>query len=545
MNPLRLATHFGYSFGLVDRAASTKRLVARRLAFLLALAVGTLAVAAPAHARNGIVVGAAESGALSRNLAVSKAKMDLARLAGLDTIRMSAVWPGGASTPSPEYLRPLENAVTAAQLSGIRVVIAIFPQGSRVTPRTAAARARFAAFAANLVRALPWVEDVIIGNEPNLNRFWMPQFTRRGGNAAAPSYVALLARTYDALKAVSRDINVIGGALSPRGSDNHRLPRHTHSPTKFILDMGRAYRASRRRAPIMDAFANHPYQLPSRAAPSRRHPRSTTIAIADYDKLVGLLRRAFDGTAQPGSTLPIYYAEYGVQSQIPLRKRRYYTNLRSPAARDAVSEQRQAAYYRSALAMAQCQPNVAGMFIFHVSDERDARAWQSGLFYADDTPKPSLAPVRAAVRLAQEGRLARCRSPKRFGVLERVVFPEEERVAHDHEEWKVELECDGPCEYRASIRAVPEAEPEPEPAVANGDRRTGAVLLASSGQVNSEEPHVAELPAERLPAGTYQYVIRVFQVRKPGTAVVRLSAPFTVEEEPPAPPPSLPEGPQP
>lgn len=196
--------------------------------------------------------------------------------------------------------------------------------------------------------------------------------------------------------------------------------------------------------------------------------------------------------------------------------------------------------------MAQCQPNVAGMFIFHVSDERDARAWQSGLFYADDTPKPSLAPVRAAIRLAQEGKLASCRSPKRFGVLERIDFPKAERVAHDHADWRVELECDGPCEYRVRIRTVP----EPEPATADGEVRRPPVLTVS-GEIDSDEPHVATLPAEPLPAGTYQYVVRVFQARKPGTAVVRLSAPFTVAEKPPepepppAPPPPEPEPPPP
>ena len=51
-----------------------------------------------------------------------------------------------------------------------------------------------------------------------------------------------------------------------------------------------------------------------------RHPNSTTIAVADYDKLVSLLGTAFDGTAQQGSTLPIYYTEFGVESQIPAPK---------------------------------------------------------------------------------------------------------------------------------------------------------------------------------------------------------------------------------
>ena len=56
---------------------------------------------------------------------------------------------------------------------------------------------------------------------------------------AAPTYAALLARTYDALKAVSPKIRVYGGALAPRGDDNPQAPRQTQSPTVFIRDLGR------------------------------------------------------------------------------------------------------------------------------------------------------------------------------------------------------------------------------------------------------------------------------------------------------------------
>ncbi len=59
--------------------------------------------------------------------------------------------------------------------------------------------------------------------------------------------------------------------------------------------------------------------------PTFTHPKSTPIGIADYPKLTGLLATAFDGTAQPGSTLPILYAEYGVETQIPAAKASLYT----------------------------------------------------------------------------------------------------------------------------------------------------------------------------------------------------------------------------
>ena len=60
---------------------------------------------------------------------------------------------------------------------------------------------------------------------------------------------------------------MLGGAVSPRGSDNPSLTRQTHSPTGFIRDLGIAYRASGRTTPIMDAFAFHPYEDDSSVAP--------------------------------------------------------------------------------------------------------------------------------------------------------------------------------------------------------------------------------------------------------------------------------------
>ena len=168
-----------------------------------------------------------------------------------------------------------------------------------------------------LKQQLPSVDDVIVGNEPNLNRFWLPQFNPDGTNAAAPAYLALLARSYDALKAVDPTTRVWGGALAPRGIDRPGTGRDTHSPVKFLRDMGAAYRASGRTLPVMDGLAFHPYADSSGQSPDTPHPNSTTIGLADYDRLIRTLGTAFDGTAQAGTTLPILYDEFGVESQIP------------------------------------------------------------------------------------------------------------------------------------------------------------------------------------------------------------------------------------
>lgn len=370
----------------------------RLLTVLLAL-VGFMFVGA-ARAEPGLLIGAAEDAGKSLSPQVSKAKMDLARAAGFNAVRLTTIWSPGQTAPSGPELTMLSNAANAAQADGIRVILSVYQWGSSTTPVTPQARWQFASFCAALARALPSVRDFIIGNEPNLNRFWLPQFTANGGDAAARDYEALLAQTYDALKSVSGSITVIGGSVSPRGEDDPHSSRQTHSPTAFIADLGRAYRSSGRTLPIMDEFAFHPYEDNSSLPPTFAHPNSTTIAIADYDKLRSLLGGAFDGTAQRGSSLPILYDEFGVESRAP--PGHGYSGSEPPTTH-AVDEATQGAYYANAFAMACKQPTVAGILIFHVSDEAGLDRWQSGVYYADDAPKTSLPIVQQGIQAVRTG----------------------------------------------------------------------------------------------------------------------------------------------
>ena len=374
-----------------------------RLAALVAVAA--LAVPGAAQASQGMTVGAAEDSAKAPTLPLAKAKMDLAKLEGLGAIRLTAQWKRGENAPDPGELALLQNAVGAADLDGIAVYLSVYPAGSSQTPRNDAERADFVSYATALARALPTVRRFIVGNEPNLNRFWLPQFGKGGADVGAPAYEALLAQTYDALKAVSPTLTVIGGALSPRGNDS--VISRKHSPTTFIRDLGLAYRRSGRTKPIMDEFSLHPYEDNSSIPPSFAHPRTTTISLADYPKLVGLLGQAFDGTAQPGSALPVVYDEFGVQSRIPSGKAAEYDGFK-PKSERPVSEATQGDYYAQALALAACQPTVTAFLIFHVSDEPNLGRWQSGLFYADDTPKSSLPVVQRAIGTLQATGVPSC-----------------------------------------------------------------------------------------------------------------------------------------
>jgi hypothetical protein len=325
---------------------------------------------------------------------------------GFDALAVSSIWEPGETKPDGTESDTLRRVAAAARAADVRLFVIVYQPGSATTPLSDRARSEFASYAAAVVRRLDPVRDLVVGNEPNLNRFWLPQFGPSGANVSAAAYLKLLAATYDAVKAARDDVRVWGGATAPRGADRPGSSRETTSPTAFIRALGAAYRASGRDRPVMDGFVHHPYPESAKVPIDLRHPRVTSIGLADYDKLVQLLADAFDGTAQQGHDLPILYGEIGVETGIPPAERALYGGDEIAA---TASEREQAAAYRRTLELAACQPNVAGVLFFHLRDEPALAGWQSGVRYADGTPKRSLAPVRAAAMHAA-GRDARCDS---------------------------------------------------------------------------------------------------------------------------------------
>jgi len=391
-----------------------------------------------------MMVGAAEDIGRQQDYAFAKSEMDMARLAGLDSIRLTQVWTTGDVKLGPNDQIELGNAIKAAQFTGLRVILSLYPLGSSVTPLTDQDRADFAAFVVDVASRYPVVHDFVIGNEPNLNRFWMPQFADDGSDVAAPAYEQLLAQAYDALKLVRPRSTVYGGALAPRGVDKPGTGRDTHSPTAFIADLGAAYRASGRTTPIMDALAFHPYPESSATGPGLAHPNGTSIGIADYAKLVALLGTAFDGTAQRGSSLPILYAEFGVETQVPASKAALYSGT-EPTTTKPVDEATQARMYAQAMQLSFCQPTVLGLMLFHLQDEPVMSAWQSGEYYVDGSPKSSLPAVRSAAGSVHRGVAAACPglqlTPK---IAIEVGKPDKRGV-------KVFLTCSLDCNYTVRV----------------------------------------------------------------------------------------------
>ncbi|MEX2614285.1 MAG: hypothetical protein WD380_11965, partial [Gaiellaceae bacterium] len=243
-------------------------------------AVAALAAPGVAEAGPGLAVGAVEDDVRATTAVEAETRMALLRVAGFRAVRVTSFWTPGQTRPTAAELGILDNVAKAAARHGVSVYVTVMHPGSRTTPLTGEARAEFASNAAALVRAVPEVRHVVVGNEPNLNRFWLPQFELDGTSVAPAAYLTLLAQTYDALKGVSPGIRVYGVAVSPRGSDRPGGIRPTHSPTKFIQELGTAYRASGRDRPVMDAFVIHPYADNSSQPPTTAHPLTTTIAVA-------------------------------------------------------------------------------------------------------------------------------------------------------------------------------------------------------------------------------------------------------------------------
>jgi hypothetical protein len=332
----------------------------------------------------------------ARTMAEAEAQMAQVAKMGVNMLRIVVTWMPGQARADDDF-PAVCNAYKAAAQYGITVVLNIIPgwitKDGQHPPLRASAQNQFGTLAANYESliydpAAPCTKQptfyLAVGNEPNNDLFWKPQ-------AGAPeAYGSLVAKTYDLVKKKAREMGVnayvLAGELSSTGDT---------APADFIAGMVKAYRDSGRKNRIMDGWSYHPYGTSSSDSPETVHP-GATIGTADYPRLVAALS-GYDGTGQPGSTLDIWYTEYGVESLIPTHKSRHYVG-NEPSTSGAVGEGPQGEFYNKYLRLANTQPNVKAAFIFLPKDEKELGRWQSSLFYRDGTPKTSLQPVLTGLR---------------------------------------------------------------------------------------------------------------------------------------------------
>src|SRR3954454_3478739 len=99
---------------------------------MLSLLAALALAAVPSASAGGpaMFVGAADDVVVQSDPALAKSRTDLAKLAGLDTLRLSAQWSRGDTDLEGVDADGLANAVAAAGLDGIRIVLSLYPFGS-------------------------------------------------------------------------------------------------------------------------------------------------------------------------------------------------------------------------------------------------------------------------------------------------------------------------------------------------------------------------------------------------------------------------------
>jgi hypothetical protein len=503
------------SEGPVHRLARATRLT-------LVCALGALALAAPAA--GDIAVGVADS--LPKDNAANAPRFfDTMNDVGLTEDRISIVWDSQRPTRIPDQAE-LDRAVELAAAHNVRLTFAIYPSRATAITGNPNGTAQFTGFLRELALRYQTVRDFIVGNEPNKALFWQPVFNRNGTGASCGSYEGLLARAYDALKAVDQRITVIGLGLGPRGTDNHRAPGNLSiSPIRCIRDVGKAYRKSRRTKPIMDelSFHGHPN---SAADPLETGYRWPNAGIPNMSRIKQAVWDAFHGTPQPtfqeaglpngpARTLKLRMNEVGWEVTIPPTSRAAYYGREAVVTTD---EGTQAAIYGNLLPMLACDPAVKSVLFFNLVDEPNLGRWQSGLLRADWTRRPSYGFVKSSITAG----VARCRGRRPVAwrhahkvVNARVRFPDWRRVRSDRSKtWSFAAGAEEGTLFTAALFRVKRAGTVPAGTRGAFSRalrssRVRGAALKLSGKLLTDWDAVITLPAKRLKPGYYAYGIRL------------------------------------
>jgi hypothetical protein len=516
-----------------------KGFLPRHAATALVCFFAALGLAAPASA--DLIVGAADD---SGKLADDGGAWFLSQMreVGLQENRITLAWDPDQPTTIREK-EQLDRYVANAAAQGIRVMILISPTRVRALT-SSAATGQFVRFVAQVARTYPQIKDFGVGNEPNQPRFWQPQFLNSGKSVACGNYERVLAQAYDSLKAVDRNITVIGVSLSPRGNDNPLAAVNAStSPIRCIRDLGLAYRASGRKRPIMDelAFHPHPNSYTDGYRVGYRWPNAGTSNLARIKQAIW---DAFRGTAQPTfaekgkpvsrAALPplrVRLNEVGWQVSIPESSMDAYYGRESVAR--LADERFQADNYAAVIPYFACDPSVRSLLYFGLVDEPDLDRWQAGLIRADRTRRPSFAAVQSALRRG----LARCtRRPTTWRHKTTVIgavarFGERRRSASDTS-WTFSVGSEEASIFSGAMYRLQGRRLSPslrKRLLANiGLRRSPKPVFSARGKARAHAGNFVRFPRKRLAPGTYVFAVRMSAEMNPTRQAALISKPFAV-----------------
>jgi hypothetical protein len=465
------------------------------------------------------------------------------REVGLQENRITVSWDPENPTTITEKAR-LDRFIPNATARGIRVMLLISPGRARALAGARPPTSQFVSFVAQVARTYPQVKDIAVGNEPNQPRFWQPQFSNTGKSIACGAYQRVLAQAYDALKAVARDITVIGVSLSPRGNDNSSAPVNgSTSPVRCIRDIGLSYRASGRKRPIMDELAFHPHPNSNRHSHlvGYRWPNAGTSNLARIKQAIW---DAFRGTAQPTFAeagrpvsraarppLRVRLNEIGWQVAIPASSEDAYYGRESVA--QLADERSQADTYAALIPYFACDESIRSMLYYGLIDEPDLDRWQAGLIRADRTRRASHGSVRSALGR----RLARCnRRPTRWRHKTTVVgatarFGQRRRSASERS-WSFVAASQEASIYTAAMYRLPgrrlSAAQRKRYLAGVGRKRNPKPVFLARGIVRAHSGTFIRFPRKPVAAGYYVFAVRMSAEMNRTRQAALVSKPFAV-----------------
>jgi len=457
---------------------------------------------------------------------------------GYQDLRMTVQWDAGSPTVIP-FQSNLKLAIDCAKLNNIRPILAIYPAKPSAIGSSDSAQSAFAIFVGLVGQAFPDVKDFIVGNEPNVNRFWQPQYVN-GQDAAATDYEHTLAKSYDALKVARPDSIVWGPAISSRGNDTVTAASNpSHSPVWFIKYMGDAYKASGRTSKIFDEFSMHPYPPTQDTDPFSKPFQWPQAGAANLDRIKQALWDAFHGTGQPTVTeqaggkaalfaapqaLPMNLDEAGEQTVVTGHEAAYDGTAENVI---PISEAQQSTNHVKLAEIAACDPAVKTLLYFPLIDDTGiSSGFQSGNLFADLAKKQSYAGVK--------NKIASARGLCQGG------------VAGISQAWSHTEKVIGAADIFGGPGTNPGSQPTNKPTTAqywafsvtaNEDATFKATLskagssgavLSAVGNLHAYFRPLVKFNGQLLPAGSYQYAITLTAATNPRRTTTLTSKPFNV-----------------
>jgi cellulase (glycosyl hydrolase family 5) len=404
----------------------------RLLGLLAALALlCALALPSAATAARGLTTGFSD-GDEFQGTDTSQRNLWLNRTvdAGAGIVRLGVEWPGIAPTQPADPTNPgsatydfssVDGAVTDAAAHGLKVLLSInhAPAWAEGPGRPAsaaqatwqpnvAALADFAQAVASRYSGnfmgLPAVQAIEIWDEPNSGDWLTPQFTGKTFTGAA-HYRDMLNASYNSIKSVNPRVQVVVGGTDPYGDPpggpypasgarsrpvqfwqqvlcvkpvkaKKKKKGKKPAPTKYVRAPGCS-------GPVnFDIFAHHPIDNTG-GGPLRSGPSRFDASTPDLGRVVSVLRGAEKaGTTSPGKH-PVWVTEFWWDSKPP-----------NPVGAKLATQARwiEQSMYLFWKAGASVAIN------FQIDDAPDRptvhAGFQSGIYFIDGRPKPSLTAFR-------------------------------------------------------------------------------------------------------------------------------------------------------